>query len=384
MKIMKIMHMADLHIRDKNIDEAEKCLTYAAERARQGVDLIIIAGDTFDSRDVKAESRAARLVAGTIADFADIAPVAIVTGTPSHDGAAPELLAYISGAHPVQVSARPDQFVVNGAYVTLVPTPTKQFFNEGDMQASNDGIARAMAGVFAGFGASAANRADDAPHILAGHWNVSGSRLPTGQTLTGQDIDISVDQMMLAQPDLICLGHIHQKQQLGDRAFYSGSLYPLNWGETTEHGFYIHTLEGRQLVSSQYFNSPCRRLIRVAEKHDIEEGLCELGYALYGFSKEELAGAYVRADITVWQDDAAKINKEEIQKFYLDSGALDADIRLIRVPRQTVRSESVLKVETLRDKLVAMAAIKGETVPESILQKADELESGQDIIGRAA
>ena len=56
------------------------------------------------------------------------------------------------------------------------------------------------------------------------------------------------------------------------------------------------------------------------------------------------------------------------------TGAVDVDIRLIRKPRETVRSETGLKVETLREKLIAMAELKGETVPESILEKADILE----------
>jgi hypothetical protein len=88
----------------------------------------------------------------------------------------------------------------------------------------------------------------------------------------------------------------------------------------------------------------------------------------------ECEGAFVRVDFTVWQDEAALIPKDGIKQLYLDAGALDVDIRIIRKPRQTVRSESVLKVDTLRDKLIAMAALNNETVSETILQKADELE----------
>ena len=254
---MKVLHCADLHIRDKNIEEIAACLQFAIDRATaERVDLIVVAGDTFDSRDIKLDSRAAKLAISTVSAFADIAPVAIVTGTPSHDGSAPEVLRYAKGIYPVHVASNPGQIFLSidnlsrqpGIYakptavLTMIPTPTKQFFNSGSIAESNDGISQAMNGLFAGFGAQAAQY-PDAPHILVGHWEVTGARLPTGQTLTGQDISITTDQMLLANPDIILCGHIHLPQQLGDRTFYAGSLYPLNFGENHEHGFYIHELE---------------------------------------------------------------------------------------------------------------------------------------------
>ena len=236
-----------------------------------------------------------------------------------------------------------------------------------------------MNGLFAGFGAKAADFTR-VPHLLIGHWNVSGSKLSTGQVLTGQEIDISIDQMNFTNASAHLLGHIHMPQQLGDRTFYSGSLYPLTWGEMEEKGFWVHEFDCDDLVKSEFIKTPCRKLIRIATDYTIEPPEGDV------IPVTDIQDAFVRADITVWQDEAGKINKEEFAKFYLDCGAKEADIRIIRIPRQTVRSESVLKVETLRDKLVAMAALNNETVPERILAKADELEStpAEDIIVRAA
>jgi DNA repair exonuclease SbcCD nuclease subunit len=188
--------------------------------------------------------------------------------------------------------------------------------------------------------------------------------------LVGHEIDIPYDSMMLAVPDLICLGHIHLPQQIGDRAFYSGSLYSLNWGEMERKGFYIHTLDGKKLVESRFIETPTRRLVRIAEDL-VNEIPCK------DFDMEIIKGAYVRVDFTVYQDEASKIDKQQQIDFYKGFGALDVDIRIIRVPRQTVRSESVLKVNTLRDKIKAMAELRGETVSESVLQKADLLEFGE-------
>jgi hypothetical protein len=120
-------------------------------------------------------------------------------------------------------------------------------------------------------------------------------------------------------------------------------------------------------------------------KTDFTEGdIRELDVVLYEYPHEELTGAYIRLDLTVWQDDVAKIDKEKIRQFYTDAGALEVDIRIIRKPRQTVRSETVLKSETLRSKLIAMAALKSETVPESVLLKSDNLENtpASELVGR--
>lgn len=387
---MKILHGADWHLRESDIEEAEKCLNMMIDTAgREEVDLIAIAGDIFDSRDIKLDSKAARLAIKAVSALASIAPVAIVLGTPSHDGSAPEILQYAKGEYPIYVASRPTQIIIeNGefapagfrnekigqdpdAVITLIPQTTKQFFQtNSDIKTADQEISAAMSQVFAGFGAMASEY--DCPHILIGHWNVKGAKLSNTQTLTGMDIEMTVEQMMLCNPDLICLGHIHKAQQLGDRTFYAGSLYSTNWGEMEAKGFYIqeYSPEDSLIMPSfdfRFVETPTRKLVRVSVDmiNKVVKGEPDL---------EHVAGAYVRIDQTVWQDEAASIDKEEIRKIYLDAGALDVDIRIIRKPRETVRSETVLKVETLREKLIAMAELKGETVPESILDKAMLLE----------
>jgi len=234
-----------------------------------------------------------------------------------------------------------------------------------------------MNGLFAGFGAKASEF--DCPHILVGHWNVSGSILPTGQVMTGKDIDIGFDQMMLARPDLIALGHIHKPQQIGDRAFYSGSLYPLTWGELEAKGFYVHTLDGHKLVESKFIETPIRKLCRVSADYTKEPlpEQCE-GFA-YQLTSEiitsECEGASVRCDFTVWQDEAALIPKEGIKQLYLDAGALDVDIRINTVPRETIRAAAVMEAETLKDEFAEMAKIRGEEIDPEILSMAEKLET---------
>ncbi|MFA5322559.1 MAG: metallophosphoesterase [Smithella sp.] len=256
---MKILHVADIHGRDKDIEEIEKCLNFAVETIfEQAVDLAVIAGDCFDSRDIKLDSRAAKLIIRTVSRLADIAPVVIIKGTESHDGNAPEILQYARGKYPVCVASSPMQIKMvkkhshfyrmdmpsNGepdAIITLIPQATKQFFNQGDIQQSNENISQALNGLFMGFGAQAEQY--PCPHVLVYHGSISGAKLSNQQVMTGMDIEVSVDQLNLANPDIVMCGHIHFPQELPRNVFYSGSIYPNNFGENHKHGFYIHEIE---------------------------------------------------------------------------------------------------------------------------------------------
>ena len=240
------------------IEEAEKCLNFLVETAdAEAVDLMIIAGDIFDSGDVKLDSKAAKLVIRTFNRLADIAPVAVILGTPSHDGTAAEILSFVRGKYPIHVATRPEQIFLQtlafvdieaavkyggcDAVISLVPAPTKQYFQgNGDIKQGDAEIAAAMSQIFAGMGATAAGFG--VPHILVGHWQTAGSLISETQVLTGVDIEISPDMMALSNADLILLGHIHLKQQIKKNIFYSGSLFANNWGEVNDHGFWIHEI----------------------------------------------------------------------------------------------------------------------------------------------
>ena len=256
-ELMKILHTADFHLRDKDIDEAEKCLNFLIETARsEKVDLIINAGDTFDSQEVKLDSKSARLAVRVVSELADIAPVAIIIGTNSHDGKSPEILRFAKGVFPVHVSAVPEQvyFIKDGnafresgegyrpqAVITLIPAITKQYWqSNSSIETADQEIGQAMSGLFSGFGVQAAPYS--APHILIHHGGVAGAKASNGQLMTGRDIEVSLDQLSLSGACLILCGHLHLPQELPGSIFYSGSIYANNIGENHKHGFYIHEI----------------------------------------------------------------------------------------------------------------------------------------------
>lgn len=392
---MKILHFSDVHCRDKDIDEIGDCLGEIIQVAKdEQPDLIAMAGDTFDSRMIRLDSPSARLIFQDYSELADIAPMIVITGTPSHDGLTVQVMEHVTGRFPIHVSDFPEQLILltaGGGFLPLkkgstepqpkaliscTPTPTKQYWEkyggEGKSAKETDAeVAQAMGAMLANFGATAADL--DCPHILVGHFQVGGAFLSETQQLIGQDIELSRDQIGLANADIVCLGHIHYPQELKPNIFYSGSIYTKDFGELHPHGFYIHHVNEattpRTLIS-QFHETPARKLIKL--KTDLTNGGRSVE-AMMADGEYDIEGAFVRLEIKVWQDEADALDLQAIREAL--SQAADVDLRIQRVPRETVRAAKLLELQRLRDKIREMALLRKEQVPETILAKADMLES---------
>jgi len=396
---VKILHCADLHIREKDIAEIERVLQFiimTAKAKQEQPDLTVIAGDIFDSRDVKVDSQSAITAIGFISDMADICPVAIVEGTSSHDGAAPRIMQYVRGLFPVIVAEKPMQVILNSAgefvteadneghgldpkiIITLIPQPTKQYWQSAaGISGADQEIGAAMGGVFAGFGAQAANW-PGVPHIAAYHGSIGGATLSNGQTRVGLEIEVSADQLALLNADAVLCGHIHYPQQIGERIFYSGSVYMNNFGENHQHGFYVHDYSDAPEDAgwrSEFIETPCKKALRFAHDYTGNGGVPDNLLDLMAPS-QDITGAHVRIDLTVWQDEVDKIDRDAIEKAVMGAAA-SCDIRITRVPRETVRAASVLAAESLREKIEKRAEVVGEQVALEILLLADLLQGSK-------
>jgi len=387
---MKCLQTSDWHA-DANLDEFKKCSTFLLATAKEeNPDLIIIAGDIFNSRDIKLESETCKLVFEKIHILSEIAPVSIVTGTPTHEGTATESLIYASAfEHNVIVSSIPEQLALMegqlyplldflgadcidhfpDAIISMMPTPTKKW-----MQGTNDEIAQALTPIFAGFGATASEY--KCPHILIGHFSVRGASISDTQIMVGRDIEISKDQLALGNFDLVCLGHIHNAQQI-DNIFYAGSLFANNFGEKEDKGFYIHninkprgTLEpsfNKWDIQSRFIKTPAKKLVTVKANLTKEN--------FDPIIDESVKGASIKIELSMFQDDKFSINLDEIKKQYLDAGATEVKLIMAHIPRENVRSESIMKLSTLPDKIEEGAKIKEESIPEGVLDIAHDFET---------
>jgi len=393
---MKILHCADFHVRDKDIDECRKVLSRLCRHAMdEPFDLIVIAGDMTDRNDIKFDSATARMIMETVSYLSMAAPVLVLTGTKFHDGNIPELMQEIRSENSVYVSNRPEQIILGAdkefyqapvgekaaadpdekLLISTMPTPTKQFFDSLDcIEATDQAIGEAMSAIFAQFGETAGRL--NLPHVLVGHWQVGGAYVSETQQLVGRDIEISVEQVLSARPSVACLGHIHKAQQIGQHPiFYSGSTYRKDFGELDSKGFYIHEVDETGLVDSEFVELPSRKLIKVSHDYTVKDLDTELGPLAGQYTNDQINGAHIRVEFKVWQDQRDRLDKDQLKQILLNNGAAEAEIQVVTIPRQNVRAAQVLESENLRDKVRARAEIVGDEVPESILQKCDAVEA---------
>jgi DNA repair exonuclease SbcCD nuclease subunit len=397
-RMLKIIHSADWHYNDRDHDEIEKCVDFMIGKAvAEKPDLFVVSGDITDSQNLKLDSRSAKTICRQFSEMADIAPVVNIIGTPSHDGKSAEILRYVKGRFPIHVSEKPEQLLLQAgrlrrvgsgisddpidAVITQIPTPTKQFFQaDSDIEAGDKAISDAMTALLGAFGATA--QRFKRPHIVNGHFQVGGAFISETQQLIGRDIEISADQLAMAEADVICMGHIHKAQQIRDNIFYSGSIHRKTFGETEAKGFYVHEFLLGDFIpyelKSTFHLTPTRQKLTLREdftKEDISTAdgfVCDI---IFNTREEKLKDAYVKVEFKIWQDEAGQINQAEIERSFLGAGVARVDINLIRIPRETVRAARVLTMDRLRDKISEMAALRQDTVSDFILEKADMLES---------
>ena len=400
---MKIIHTADWHFNERNHDEISKCLDFMINYSETvGPDLFCVSGDITDSRSLSLDSRSARTIFKIINQMLDIAPVAIVIGTPSHDGNAALALRECRGKYPILVSELPGRFVFDknqkkwietgslifphdqpAFMVCQIPQPTKQFFiNDMAIEDTDKAISDAMGYLMASF-AGRPKELEIIPYIVNGHGQIGGAFISETQQLIGRDIEVSKDQLKSIGADLVCYGHIHKAQYMGDNIFYAGSPTRMNFGETEEKGFYVHEIEG-MMIASEFIKLPAREMISMTADYT-KDGetltLQEYVSSMETMPKDLYApGTHVRFEIKAWQDEADQISKGKIEELFKKAGADRVIVSIVRVPRETVRAVKVLEAESLPDKIEAMAILRGETISESILEKAGLLESGAEII----
>lgn len=413
---LRILHTADWHVCDEFIGDATRCLEFMIKEAESRLPhLIVISGDIYNHRQIRQESAAARLAFFVVRKLANIAPVIILVGTPSHDGKAPEILGEINEDYPVWIEGNPNFLFVYKSplgeiridshlepkndfapimTISCVPAFTKQYFqSKSDIDTSDQEIAKELGAIFANFGMmhKEFNRKlrfnklpYPMPHILMGHWTIGGSFVHPAQALTGLDIEVARDHIELANADIVCMGHIHAQQKIGQNIYYPGSLFATDFGEIEVKGFYMHELElvdmggSWAIVDSQFVKTPSPRLIKL--ESDLyrakfpDTANITLLTALKGIEPDP--EAIIRHDVKIYQDMAHTIDQEMIKdKVARHIGPRKYDLNIIRMPRPNVRSARVIEVDTLRDKIITRAEIIKEPVTDPILEKADLLET---------
>lgn len=276
---MRALHTADWHIGQtlngwSREAEHEVFLGAVADLLEtEEIDLLLVAGDVFDSTNPSGESQ--RLFYRALAAFKQRRPeLTVVISGGNHDPAlrleAPGDLVEAFDIHTIGTVRRKDGAVDVDAHLVPVPGPdgapaafvlaipflraadlTGVSFSAVDQERS---IVEAARRFHAEMVEAAAARTGDHPLIATGHLHCTG-----GIESEGAERRILIGGAHAVPPDIfptrldyVALGHLHGPQSLGGgRVRYSGSCFPLSASEIRyHHGVTLLDIDGRTVTAT--------------------------------------------------------------------------------------------------------------------------------------
>ncbi len=401
---MKFLHTADLHKTPERWAEVEASLDVIEETGRrEAVDLFVLAGDLYHGAEQNSDIGMHDPFAGRIQRLGNIAPVAIIEGTPSHDvPGSLDILERLACAHGITI-LRPGEayalldtsickmeevdkdFVTPKAILFGIPEPSKKWLLANGAATGKDEAAEAMRSamrqLLLGLGAKR-RQYPELPCVLLYHGQVRGCKLSNGTTLP--DGPVSADDLRQVGADYYALGDIHEPQQIpGLSAYYPGSIYPATFGETHKAGCNLVELGefgiGEDIEGREYPGF-ARTVTRVDFPHPQR-----LVIKADTYQAAEVAGKVVSFELTLSQSDRALFDADAALVDLLAAGALPGSrVKPNLLPVETVRAGEIAQKVTLEAKVVLWGENSTVEIPEGVKAGARALEVEVGSLGALA
>lgn len=376
---MRIAHIADLHCCKEHQKEALESLDeiYLSLTANP-VDLIAVAGDTWDASMLNTEASGFNDFVGRIQNLATFAPVVMIYGTPSHDtDGSLEVFRKIRAKNAITIleAAKP-YFLENGKIVETstapealifgIPEPRKKYLlaNVTTGKDETDSAIRDAMQKLCFLLAAKRREFPDIPCVMLYHGDIAGSSLQNDRTIErGTGIAISIDDLASIGADYYALGHIHKPQQVGTLpAYYAGSIYPKDFGETHKAGFNIVEIaDGKTEVKRIAFRHPQNMKIEGGADVKIDG---------------DYTGKRVWLEITCTKEERVLLDEDKILSEIRSHGAEEGSrVTISEIPTETVRAAEITEAAGVSEKFKVWAENSRIEVKDSILQKIKELDS---------
>lgn len=292
---MRIAHTSDWHIGKKLMgrDRGEEFKEVLAEIARicrdEGVELLLVAGDVFDTYTPSAEAEG--IFYSSVKAIAETCAVLIISG--NHDdyvrltaaqALSEELNIYTVGnnlkaldckkrgnCYPVQSEGGYAVFENSRGervYINTLPYPNEARFKEGK---SDESFADKMKR-WIDFGER--GKPDGMPSVFLSHIFAAGGTPGDSE----REIDLggarAVGLDLFPKCDYCALGHLHGRQKLGNNIYYSGAIMRFTFDEAgQDKGINVFdiTAEGLQNFKIVQLSS-CKKLVRL-QANSVEAGI---------------------------------------------------------------------------------------------------------------
>ncbi len=284
---MKLLHTSDWHL-GKRLMEAERLGEQIAALdeivsicEEEQVELVLVAGDVFDTylpsaeaeeaffaavKKLAGDSRAVVLVSGNHDDgirLAASAPVCADEGVYIF-GNRPVCFP-VGGNRPVKVVASGERYLLfenergERVYINALPYPNEARMREGKSDESySERAARWIEKGNAGYDGKT-------PYVLLTHLFVLGGVTSEGE----RGIDLGgarvVPPEVLPKYGYTALGHLHKKQRVGENAYYSGSLLQYSFDEANIRKcvMLLEARDGKVVLEKEIPLNSGKRLVRL-------------------------------------------------------------------------------------------------------------------------
>lgn len=397
--MIRIAHTADIHFRPKRAVEVFASLaTLERESQERQVDLISISGDLFDSAVFATGTSQYPEFIERVRRLADIAPVVLIYGTPSHDIAGSlDVFKSLTAKHSITVlqpvtpyfladdghiegDEWSDESPVSRGTAVLqifgIPEPHKGWLLAGKPAMGPEETKAAMQeGMRALLLGLAAQRKQhpDIPCLVLYHGQIRGATMDNGQVVENA---IGRDDLAMIGGDYYALGDIHKPQQIGDLpAYYPGVAYPDTWNATGfQFGFNVVEIHEANPLQSEHVVDVERVPYPHPEQVKLETSW-PIGDNEFVQSPASIAGKRVWVEATLPRELADDLDVEATLQQLYDFGAVEGSRVTLKITStETVRAGNIADVQKLSDKVAVYAENSSQDVPAGVVAKCDELE----------
>ena len=239
--MIKIAHIADLHISGAWMDRTSKALAMASEACKENsVTDVVYSGDIFERANIADRYGSVGTQQSVLIAFImSLSRVRhhFIVGNHDRRGEQASALEFLREVPGCMVYDSPQVVDLDGYGVGFIPWIEKGLFvakiGEGKSKSETDlafseAIESVLAKIKIGFKTVARKYGHEDCNIsfLFGHCEVQGVNPNPGYTIQGGGYAFTEGQLRATGADYISLGHIHRRDGL-----YSGSLYQKNFGE---------------------------------------------------------------------------------------------------------------------------------------------------------
>lgn len=356
---MEFIHIADLHA---NRERKEQCLEVLKQvkdyiSSKQSHPILLISGDFWDSVITNTEAFADYINA--LKQIIQITSVYMIYGTASHEPDHSLSVFEELGAH---VYRNPQYAITEDNFELIaIPEPRRIDYARYTDQDKviNERINKFISDIPA---------KNEMPRIVMYHGEIVGSVMQNGEVCSSK-LAISPAALKTLKADYYACGHIHQPQEVFTNCYYSGSCYPVNYGEHHDASFNSIEISDKDTkVEIHSFGFP-KNITEEISFSQIDE-----------IKNKDYSNNKVHIKLTLDKLLKKTFNTEELRKEIKEStGAYDVKISFNYITTSNLRSEKISSSNSVIDKFKIYADINDIKYKDTLINKIQNIDENMLI-----